>query len=114
MSTRSSARSGALQPRSRARPRSRRPHDGSPPPCRDAGRRHPRERDVLAAIAEGLSNRAIAHRLFLCERAVERHVASIFERLVFSAARTVTGGAIGAALVEHYRPFTAVGRSSCW
>jgi DNA-binding NarL/FixJ family response regulator len=45
-----------------------------------------RERDVLAAMAEGLTNRAIAERLFLSERAVERHVTSIFEKLGLSAA----------------------------
>jgi DNA-binding NarL/FixJ family response regulator len=40
-----------------------------------------RERDVLAAIAEGYTNRAIAERLHVSERAVERHVTSIFEKL---------------------------------
>ncbi len=41
----------------------------------------PRERDVLTAMAEGLTNRAIAERLFVSERAVERHVTSIFDKL---------------------------------
>jgi DNA-binding NarL/FixJ family response regulator len=40
-----------------------------------------RERDVLALIAEGRSNRAIARQLFLSSRAVERHVQSIFHKL---------------------------------
>jgi DNA-binding NarL/FixJ family response regulator len=40
-----------------------------------------RDRDVLAQIAAGASNRAIARRLFLSERAVERHVTTIFEKL---------------------------------
>jgi DNA-binding NarL/FixJ family response regulator len=44
-----------------------------------------RERDVLAAMAEGLANREIAGRLFLSERAIERHVKSIFEKLGLSA-----------------------------
>ena len=44
-----------------------------------------RERDVLAAMAEGLANREIAGRLFLSERAIERHVTSIFEKLGLSA-----------------------------
>ena len=43
-----------------------------------------REREVLAAMAEGLGNRAIAERLFLSERAVERHVTSIFGKLGLS------------------------------
>jgi DNA-binding NarL/FixJ family response regulator len=45
-----------------------------------------RERDVLAAMAEGLTNREIAGRIFVSERAVERHVTSIFEKLGLSAA----------------------------
>ncbi len=45
-----------------------------------------RERDVLAAMAEGLTNREIAARLFLSERAIERHVTSIFEKLGLAAA----------------------------
>jgi len=40
-----------------------------------------RERDVLALIAEGRSNRAIGEQLYLSSRAVERHVQSIFQKL---------------------------------
>jgi DNA-binding NarL/FixJ family response regulator len=40
-----------------------------------------REREVLALMAEGRTNRAIAGELFLSERAVERHVTSIFAKL---------------------------------
>jgi DNA-binding NarL/FixJ family response regulator len=40
-----------------------------------------RERDVLSLIAEGRSNRAIAKRLFLSPRAIERHVQAIFQKL---------------------------------
>ncbi len=45
-----------------------------------------REREVLEAMAEGLGNRAISERLFLSERAVERHVTAIFSKLGLSAA----------------------------
>ena len=40
-----------------------------------------RERQVLALMAEGRSNRAIAERLFITERTVEKHVKSILGKL---------------------------------
>jgi DNA-binding NarL/FixJ family response regulator len=40
-----------------------------------------REREVLGLMAEGRTNRAIAGELFVSERAVERHVTSIFSKL---------------------------------
>ena len=40
-----------------------------------------RERQVLGLIAEGMSNRAIAARLFVTERTVEAHVTQIFQKL---------------------------------
>jgi DNA-binding NarL/FixJ family response regulator len=40
-----------------------------------------RETEVLALMAEGLSNGAISGRLEVTERGVERHVTSIFEKL---------------------------------
>jgi DNA-binding NarL/FixJ family response regulator len=46
----------------------------------------PREREVLVLMAEGRSNRAIAERLGIGERAVEKHVTSIFRRLQLPAA----------------------------
>ena len=44
-----------------------------------------REREVLALMAEGYSNRAIAETIFVSERAVERHVTSIFSKLELEA-----------------------------
>jgi len=41
----------------------------------------PREHEVLALMAEGRSNRAIAERLVVSERAVENHVTGIFGKL---------------------------------
>lgn len=40
-----------------------------------------RERDVLALIAEGRSNRAVGERLFLSPKTVEAHVSAIFSKL---------------------------------
>jgi DNA-binding NarL/FixJ family response regulator len=40
-----------------------------------------REREVLKAMAEGQTNKAIAAELFVSERAVERHVTAIFGKL---------------------------------
>jgi DNA-binding NarL/FixJ family response regulator len=41
----------------------------------------PREREVLALMAEGLGNTAIAERLFVTEGAVHKHIRSIFAKL---------------------------------
>jgi DNA-binding NarL/FixJ family response regulator len=41
----------------------------------------PRERDVLAVMASGLSNTAVARELMLTERAVQKHINSIFRKL---------------------------------
>ncbi|WP_336029032.1 response regulator transcription factor [Geodermatophilus sp. FMUSA9-8] len=49
----------------------------------DAGldRLSPRERDVLALMAEGLGNTAIAGRLFVTDGAIHKHIRSIFAKL---------------------------------
>ena len=41
----------------------------------------PREREVLALMAEGMSNAGIASRLVVTEGAVEKHISSIFAKL---------------------------------
>jgi DNA-binding NarL/FixJ family response regulator/class 3 adenylate cyclase len=45
----------------------------------------PREREVLELMAEGRSNQAIAERMVITLRAVEKHVTSIFSKLRLSA-----------------------------
>ena len=52
----------------------------------------PRERDVLAAMAEGKSNEGIAEALFVTQAAVEKHVTRIFNKL-----------GIGGSTTEHRR-----------
>ena len=47
----------------------------------------PREREVLALLAEGRSNAAVAEGLVLSERAVEKHINSIFAKLGLPEAR---------------------------
>jgi DNA-binding NarL/FixJ family response regulator len=66
------------------------------PLVRDTSTRSPlaqltaREREVLAQIAEGRSNAAIAASLVLTKRAVEKHINSIFMKLELSHADDVS------------------------
>jgi serine/threonine-protein kinase PknK len=48
----------------------------------------PREREVLALMAEGASNAGIAHRIFVTEGTVEKHVRSILTKLDLPASDT--------------------------
>ena len=44
----------------------------------------PREKEVLEALAHGLSNREIAHALFVTEYTVKKHVSQILDKLDFA------------------------------
>ncbi len=44
----------------------------------------PREREVLEQMAQGRNNAGIAAALFLSERAVEKHINSLFSKLGLS------------------------------
>jgi len=48
----------------------------------------PRERQVLGLMAEGRSNTAIAEELVITQRAVEKHVKNIFQKLRLAPADT--------------------------
>jgi DNA-binding NarL/FixJ family response regulator len=54
----------------------------------------PREREVLQAIAEGLSTKDAARTLFISVKTVKNHLASIYEKL---DARDRTQAVLGAA-----------------
>jgi len=49
----------------------------------------PREREVLALVAEGKNNAGIASLLFLTERGIEKHINSIFSKLGLSEEQDV-------------------------
>jgi DNA-binding NarL/FixJ family response regulator len=49
----------------------------------------PREHDVMAAVAQGKNNAAIAAALFLTERGVEKHINAIFSKLGLSEEKDV-------------------------
>ncbi len=50
----------------------------APPPLPELT---PREREVLALVAEGLTNRQLAERLVVSEHTVHRHVTNILRKL---------------------------------
>jgi DNA-binding NarL/FixJ family response regulator len=49
----------------------------------------PRERNVLSELATGFSNRTVAQRLVLSQRAVEKHINSIFAKLELTVDESV-------------------------
>jgi ATP/maltotriose-dependent transcriptional regulator MalT len=67
-----------------------------PPPAEDIGELSTRECEVLALVAEGLSNEEIAARLYLSTRTVERHLSNIYAKL------RVSGKAARAAAAARY------------
>jgi DNA-binding CsgD family transcriptional regulator len=67
-----------------------------------AERGHPlsaRECEVLALVAQGHTNRAIAAKLFLSEKTVARHLSNIFAKLGVSSRAAATGYAYEHGLV---------------
>ena len=87
---RAARRRGRLGARPGGRLAARRP---PPPATTRSTDLTPREREVLELMAEGRSNQAIAERLFVTPRAVEKHVTSIFAKLAPARRRRRTTAA---------------------
>ncbi len=58
---------------------------------RDAGPLAKREAEVAGLVAEGLSNKQIAARLFISERTVATHVGHILNKLGFNSRAQIAG-----------------------
>jgi DNA-binding CsgD family transcriptional regulator len=79
---------------------------GAPPPRRRhaAGRLSERELEVARLVADGLSNPAIAARLYLSRATVASHVGHILTRLGFSARTRSRPGAPGRTTPDRRSP----------
>ena len=64
----------------------------------------PRESEVLALVADGRSNAAIARELTLTTRAVERHINSIFAKLDLRDAASYNRRVVAALLYHRAKP----------
>ncbi len=60
----------------------------------------PRELEVLGLLAQGLTNKSIARRLFVSERTVDRHVSNIFNKIDVSSRAAATAYAYEKGLVK--------------
>jgi DNA-binding NarL/FixJ family response regulator len=69
-----------------------------------------REREVLALMAEGRTNRAVARRLWLAERTVETHVANILTKLDLSTSDEDHRRVLAVLAYLHSDPDRARGR----
>lgn len=60
----------------------------------------PREREVVALVARGLSNRQIAHSLVIAEATVIRHVSNILGKLSLTSRAQVAVWAVQHSITE--------------
>jgi len=61
-----------------------------------------REREVLRRVAEGLTNRQIAERLFVSEHTIHRHVTSILRKLDLPSRTAAAALAVRSGLLEEH------------
>ncbi|TQK50034.1 LuxR family two component transcriptional regulator [Streptomyces sp. SLBN-118] len=77
------------------------PNDFEPMPGALAGL-SPRERDILALIGEGLTNRQIGKRLYLSEKTVKNHISRLLAKL--GVHRRVQAAVLATQLEQHEVP----------
>jgi DNA-binding CsgD family transcriptional regulator len=65
------------------------------PACAPPGALTSREREIVALVASGLSNRAIAAELYISPATAARHVANIFAKLGFKSRSQIAAWAAG-------------------
>lgn len=71
------------------------------PPSRRAGRNlSQREKEVVALVARGLTNRRIAEELYLSEKTVEKHVGRVLDKLQLESRTQVAAYAVEHALAD--------------
>jgi DNA-binding CsgD family transcriptional regulator len=78
-------------------------HGLAPQPAKPAARRNeltPRERQVIALIAQGFSNRAIAEALVISEKTAQIHVGNILGKLGFSSRAQAAAYAVEHGLAD--------------
>lgn len=60
----------------------------------------PRQKDVLQALAQGLTSGQIAHRLGICQRSVEYHIAVLRQRLGEGSRPQLVARAVAQGLIS--------------
>jgi DNA-binding CsgD family transcriptional regulator/tetratricopeptide (TPR) repeat protein len=73
---------------------------GRPAPVGDPVRLTRREREIAVLIAQGLSNRQIAHSLVISQRTVESHVGNILTKFGFSSRAQIAASFAGGATLR--------------
>jgi DNA-binding NarL/FixJ family response regulator len=70
-----------------------------------------REVEVLGLVADGLSNRAIAERLFISQKTAGRHVSNLFAKLGVHSRAQAARVALERGLLGDATPGQKMGRS---